>query len=176
MSRRAQENLVAVIILMVLAGVVVMSLDFGPRARMIPLPLAIFGIILMVAQIVWQNLRPADDLQVDLLQVLTGREGSGGSGKEEGEAAATEPKRSWLKELAALGIVIALAGLILLIGPIAAICVFTGGYFMLSRHFSPLMSIVYTLVFTAVVYLLFVVALEVQLYHGILEPLVERFR
>jgi hypothetical protein len=38
------------------------------------------------------------------------------------------------------------------------------------------MSIVYTLVFTAVVYLLFVVALEVQLYHGILEPLVERFR
>ena len=176
MSRRAQENLVAIIILMVLVGIVVMSLDFGPRARMIPLPLAIFGIILIVAQIVWQNLRPADELQVDLLQVLTGRQGGGGSGKEGGEAAAAEPKSSWRKELAALGIVIALVGLILLIGPIAAIGLFTGGYFMLSRHFSPVTSIVYTLVFTAVVYLLFVVALEVQLYHGMIEPLVERFR
>jgi hypothetical protein len=176
MSRRAQENLVAAIILMVLIGVVVMSLDFGPRARMIPLPLAIFGIILIVAQIVWQNLRPADELQVDLLQVLTGRQGGGGGSKRQEEAASTGGKSSWRKEVAALGIVIALVALILLIGPIAAICLFTGGYFMLSRHFSPVMSIVYTLVFAAVVYLLFVVALEVQLYHGLLEPLVEHFR
>lgn len=176
MSRRAQENLVTAIILMVLIGVVVMSLDFGPRARMIPLPLAIFGIILIVAQIVWQNLRPADELQVDLLQVLTGRQGGGGGSKRQEEAASTGGKSSWRKEVAALGIVIALVALILLIGPIAAICLFTGGYFMLSRHFSPVMSIVYTLVFAAVVYLLFVVALEVQLYHGLLEPLVEHFR
>jgi hypothetical protein len=176
MSRRMQENLVAIIVLMVLIGVVVMSLDFGPRARMIPLPLAIFGIILMVAQIVWQNLRPADELQVDLLQVLTGRPEGKGAGAQDGRAGPAERKSSWRKEAAALSVVIALVGLILLVGPIAAVCLFTGGYFMLSRHFSPVMSIVYTVAFTVVVYLLFVVALEVQLYHGVLGPVVERLR
>ena len=50
MSRRTQENLIALVVVMVFVGVIVTSLDFGPRARMIPLPLAIFGLILMLAR------------------------------------------------------------------------------------------------------------------------------
>lgn len=175
MSRRTQENLIALAILCVFIGVIVMSLGYGPRARMIPLPLATFGIILIVIQIIWQNLRSTEELQVNLLDVLTQqaeKEGAAAKGGEDG------PKRtsSWRKEAVALGIVAALVGLILLVGPIPAVFVFTGAYFVLSRHYSWLKGLVYTIAFTAAIYLLFVVALEVQLYHGVLEPLVERFR
>ena len=52
MSRRTQENIMAGAILCVFIGVIVMSLDYGPRARMIPLPLATFGVILIVIQLV----------------------------------------------------------------------------------------------------------------------------
>jgi sterol desaturase/sphingolipid hydroxylase (fatty acid hydroxylase superfamily) len=175
MSRRAQENLIAGAILCVFIGVIVMSLGYGPRARMIPLPLATFGIILIVIQIVWQNLRSTDELQMDLLQVLTRQAENEGaaSAKTSDEA---KRKSSWHREMIALGIVAVLVGLILLLGPIPAVFLFTGAYFLLSRHYSWLKGLVYTITFTVAVYLLFVVALEVQLYHGVLEPLVERFR
>ena len=48
MSRRTQENLIALAFLAVFIGVIVMSLGYGPRARMIPLPLASFGVILIL--------------------------------------------------------------------------------------------------------------------------------
>ena len=174
MSRRAQENLVAAVILCVFIAVIAMSLEYGPRARMIPLPLAIFGIILIVLQMIWQNLRAGDDLHMDLLQTLTRRaEQAGTAAAGEGGA---KSRSSWRREMTALGIVAALVGLILLVGPIPAVFLFTGAYFMLSRHYSWPKGLVYTVVFTGVVYLLFVIALEVQLYHGMLEPLVEWLR
>ncbi|MBI4195177.1 MAG: tripartite tricarboxylate transporter TctB family protein [Betaproteobacteria bacterium] len=175
MSRRTQENLIAAALLCVFIGVIVMSLGYGPRARMIPLPLATFGIILVVVQIIWQNLRSTTELQVDLLQVLTRQAEEAGAAPGEGEGG-SKRNSSWRKEAVALGIVAVLVGLILLVGPIPAVFAFTGGYFLLSRHYSWLKGIIYTVAFTVAVYLLFVVALEVQLYHGVLEPLVERFR
>ena len=54
--------------------------------------------------------------------------------------------------------------------------VFTAGYFVLTRHYSLLAGFLYTSAFTALVYLLFVAALQIEPYYGLLEPLVERFR
>ncbi len=181
MTRRTQENLMALAILAVFIGVIVMTLGYGPRARMVPLPVALFGLVLLVVQIIWQNLRSAEELQVDLLEVLTRRKEQEGAAEKTGESAGGrgEPRESrpaWRREANAFGIVAALLGLVLLFGPIPAIFLFTGGYFLLSRHYSWLKGFIYTATFTAAVYLLFVVALEVQLYHGVLEPLVERFR
>lgn len=181
MSRRTQENLIALAILLVFTGVIVMTLGYGPRARMVPLPVAGFGLILLVVQIIWQNLRSTEELQVDLLEVLTKREATESAKEKTGESAGGraepgESRRAWRREANAFGIVASLLGLVLLFGPIPAIFLFTGGYFLLSRHYSWLKGFIYTAAFTAVVYLLFVVALEVQLYHGVLEPLVERFR
>ena len=48
MSRRTQETLAALAFLGVFLGLAWLSLDFGPRARMIPLPLAIFGALLAI--------------------------------------------------------------------------------------------------------------------------------
>jgi hypothetical protein len=182
MSRRVQENLIAIAFLIVFLGVIVLCLDFGVRARKVPLPVAVFGLILIVIQIVWQNLRSTEDLQVDLLKVLTRREEreivpeEGAGAPVAADSAPNSQRPSWRREAGAYGIIAALLAMVLLFGPIPAIFVFTGGYFILSKHYSWRKGLIYTTVFTVVVYLVFVTALQIQLYHGVLAPLVERFR
>jgi len=182
MSRKLQENIVVVLIILVLVGVIYLSLGYGPRARMVPIPVAAFGLVLAVIQLVWQNLRSTDELYVDLLEVLTKRGDGAGAGTqaEASPGASAEavkvPVRLWPKELAALGIVLGFLLMVLLLGPIPSIFIFTGAYFVLSRHYSWPRALAYTTVFTVAVYLLFVTALEIQLYHGFLEPLVEHIR
>jgi len=171
MSRRAQENIAAAVILAVFAGVIVLSLDFGPRARMIPLPLAIFGVVLTVVQLLWQNLRSTEELQIELIAVTR---------PVKVEAPAAKPvqdaRPSWRKEAAAYGIVALLLALVLGLGPIPAVFLFTAGYFVLTRHYSWLTGLIYTVLFTLSVYLLFFVVLQIQPYHGLLEPLIARFQ
>lgn len=180
MSRKLQENLVIALVIAVLAGVIYLSLGYGPRARMVPIPVAVFGLVLAIVQLIWQNLRSTEELYVDLLEVLTKRsDGGHNPGAPAGApaaGAAKAPPLLWPKELAAVGIVLGFLGLVLLIGPIPSIFIFTAGYFLFSRHYSWPKALGYTVVFTIAIYLLFVVALEIQLYHGAIEPLVEHFR
>ena len=109
MSRRTQENIVALALLGVFIGVIVMSLGYGPRARMIPLPLATFGIILIVIQLIWQNLRSTDELQMDMLSMLTRQAENAGTVPEKGKEG-SKPKSTWRREVTALAIVAALVG------------------------------------------------------------------
>jgi hypothetical protein len=176
MSRRTEENVVAVIVLAVFAAVIVMSLGYGPRARLVPIPVAVIGIILTVIQLAWQNLRAAEDLHIDLLEVLTkgggkpeAREPDKDAAKARERVAAQEKRR----ELRAFMLVLGLTGAVVLLGPMPSILLLTIGYFTLSRHYSPARSAVYGALFTLAVYLLFVVALQIQLYHGVLQPLVD---
>lgn len=181
MSRRVQENLIAIAILLVFVGVIVLCLDFGARARKVPMPVAVFGLILIVIQIVWQNLRSTEELKVDLLEVLARRDAQeivpapNAGAPVASESALSLQRPAWQREAGAYGIIAALLALVLLIGPIPAIFVFTGGYFVLTKHYSWRKGLFYTSAFTVVVYLLFVTALQIQLYHGVLTPLVERF-
>jgi hypothetical protein len=169
MSRRAQENLITGLLLVFFCGVIWLTQDFGPRARMIPYPLAVFGIALTVLQILWQNLRSTDELQMDMISVQPVGGLAGADPKEAGR------KTAWRDELGALAIVGALVGLIFLVGVLPAVFLFTGGYFVLTRQYSWKASLIYTAILTASVYLLFSVALQVQPYHGLLTPLVERY-
>lgn len=171
MSRRVQENIAAAVILAVFAGVIVLSLDFGPRARMIPLPLAIFGVVLTLVQILWQNLRSTDELQMDLITVTRPVK------IEEPTVKPTQDARtSWRKEAAAYGIIALLLALVLGLGPIPAVFLFTAGYFLVTRHYSWLAGLIYTVLFTLSVYMLFFVVLQIQPYHGLLEPLIAHFQ
>jgi hypothetical protein len=169
MSRRAQENLIAGMLLVFFSGVIWLTQDFGPRARMIPYPLAIFGIVLTVLQILWQNLRSTDELQMDMISVQPVGGLAGGEPRE------ADRKTTWRDEIGALAVVGALVGLIFLVGILPAVFLFTGGYFVLTRQYSWKASLIYTAILTASVYLLFSVALQVQPYHGLLTPLVERY-
>lgn len=174
MSKRAQENFVALTLLVLFGGVIYLCQDFGPRARMIPLPLAIFGIVLTLIQIAWQNLRSTDELQMDLISV------------DEPAVAGAECKApppspdiggpAWLRELRAYGIVAALLVLIVVTGLIPAVFLFTGGYFVLTRHYSWTMGLIYTTLFTLSVYLMFVFALQITPYWGLLTPVVDGLR
>jgi hypothetical protein len=142
---------------------------------MIPLPLAVFGIVLTVIQILWQNLRSTEELQMDMIAV----QAPGAPAKPEGEAGVAKGaggKATWRQEAGAFAIVAVLLGLIFLVGIIPAVFLFTGGYFRVTRLYSWRASLIYTAVLTAAVYLLFVAALQIQPYHGLLAPLVEYFR
>jgi hypothetical protein len=176
MSRRAQENLAAVVLLAVFAGVIVMCQDFGPRARMIPLPLGILGVILTLVQLAWQNLGSTDELQMEMITISAPDAGEGDEEAPAEAKAAPGPGPSWRKEAGAFAIVGALLALVLLLGPVPAVFLFTAGYFALTRHYSFRAALVYTAVFTAVTYLLFFVALEIQPYHGLLAPVIEQFQ
>ena len=178
MSRLAQQNVVAAVLLVIFGGIVWLCQDFGPRARMIPLPLALFGIALTVIQILWQNLRSTDELQMDLVSVT---ERPAGAVAPLGDAAAPgtpshDDGSAWRREARAYCIVGLLIALIWVVGIIPAVFVFTAGYFLLTRQYSWLAGLVYTAVFTALIYLLFVTALQIQPYHGLLAPLIERLR
>lgn len=168
MSRRAQENVICAALLALFAAVIWLAQDFGPRARMIPVPLAIFGILLTLIQLAWQNLRSTDDLQMEMIAV----DPLAVAAEAEAEIAEEPRKRmTWREEAGAFGIVLTLIALILTLGILPAVFLFTGGYFALTREYSWRASLVYTSALTAAVYLLFVVALQIAPYHGLLAPL-----
>jgi hypothetical protein len=174
-SRRLQDNIAAGAFLLAFAGALALSLDFGPRARMIPLPLAIFGIVLALIQLVWQNLGSTDALKMDMIRVddpaaVRSEQAAEAHG---GESTSTEPTRS--KQAGAYVIVLGLLALVVLIGPLPAVFVFTAGYFIVTRYCSPLMSLLYAGAFALVIYLVFFLALQIQPYHGILAPLFALF-
>jgi hypothetical protein len=171
MTRRAQENLIAGIILAGFLAIIWMSLDYSPRSRMIPLPMSILGVILVSIQLVWQNLRSADDLRVDMLEFLTG--------EAKAKPAAAEPaarddhgpaRRGILGETAGYAIVAILLALFLVLGAIPATFLFTAGYLITIANIPWPKSLVYALILTASVTVLFGYLLQVQLDRSMLLP------
>ena len=172
MSRRAQENIVAGLLLCIFAGYMMMCLGFGPNARLVPLPMSLLGFILVATQLVRQNLgSPADRLPSELLH---GPGLTGESAVEQAATPATDTKERSQRELWAFGCVASFVALIALLGPIVAVFLFAGGYLFLSRHSGFGKAIAVASLFTILLYLLFVVGLQLQLYHGILEPLFDQ--
>ena len=177
MSRRAQENLIAAVFLAIFLAVIVLSFDFGPRARMIPLPLAIVGAILALVQLVWQNLGSTDALKMDMIRVDKPRwAGAEPEPEQPGHAKAAPEREPTLgRGLAAYGIVAGLVAMILAFGALPAVFAFTLAYFLLTRYCTPLAALVYTSVFAAAIYFLFFVVLQITPYHGLLAPLIAGF-
>lgn len=153
MTQRTQELLFAGAVLAVFVVYAFLSLEFGPNARMIPLPMAALGCVLTIAQLVRLAARDA------------------GTVSEADEVAASTTD-SGNRELCALGGIACAVVLILVVGPVTAIFLFTGSYLFASGHFAAPRSLVIAALFTAALYLLFVVGLQLELYHGILAPLV----
>ena len=185
MKRLTQENILAVALLCFFVGILVLSLDYSPRARLVPVPISVLGIILLGAQLVWQNLRSPDELHVDMLEFLTRR----GINPVEGEEADDAPSADnapetpavpddlsvFSREVFAFGKVLAFVGLFLLLGPFPSVFIFTFAYLSLSRHYHWAKALVVTVIFVVIVYVLFVEVLDIQLYHGVLEPLVNSY-
>lgn len=169
MSRHAQENLVSVVLLALFGLVLYLCQDYGPRARLIPLPLAVFGIILTVVQLVWHNLGRGEPPQVDMINVDAGAIPLSTDGQPRTERTAGQLGR-W-GEAGAYIIVGLLVVLIFSTGIFPAVFAFTAAYLILTRYCTVMRGLAYAAALTMSVYLLFVVALEMQPYHGLLAGL-----
>lgn len=170
MSRRTQENLIAILIIAIFVAAIVASTGYSPRARLVPIPIAVLGILFMLAQLVLQNVKSEDSLHIDLLDFLT----KNGDKAEPALATATAgsggPKRgpTPARELAALGIVVLLVAIFLLLGPVPAMFVFCTGYFALSRHYPMWKAVAVSAFYSILVYLVFTTGLKVQLDRNLL--------
>jgi len=162
-------------------GVLVISLDYSPRARLVPIPISVLGILLLGAQLVWQNLRSPDELHVDMLEFLTKRTGDPSAREDSGaEAEAAEKTETaqpshFGREVFAFFKVALFVGLFLLLGPFPSVFIFTFAYFSLTRHYHWAKAMVVTTIFVAVTYLLFVEMLDIHIYYGVLEPLIHNY-
>ena len=175
MSRRAQENLICGVLLTGFIMVIVLSLDYSPRSRLVPLPMAILGTILVTVQLAWQNIRSPDDLKVDVLEFLTGQrrqtESSGAAGDQASSpvGGAEPPPSAWRNVVAFTTVALLLAGFMLL-GPIPAIFLFTTSYLTLSGHSSWPKGLAYGAVFTVIIVVVFGYILKIPLDRSILLP------
>ncbi len=178
MSRRLQENIVLLLLLVFFVAVLATSLGYGPRTRLVPVPIAILAIVLILFQLGWQNLRAADNLNVDLLEMLTGR------GDKSGAPSANVPRQQtgaaapeeWRRIGIAFGMVALFVAMTLAIGPIPTIFLFTTAYLTLSGHFQLAKATLYSALFTIATWLVFVQILQLQLYNGYLTPVAEFLR
>ena len=166
MSRRAQENLISGVVLAFFVGVIVLSLDYSPRSRLVPFPIAILGALLVTFQLVWQNIRSPDDLKVDVLEFLTGQNRA----EDASSKAADKPPPSTFKHVVAFAMVGLLLAAFLLLGPLPAIFLFTAGYLILSGHSSWPKGLAYGLVFTIIIAVVFGRILQIPLDRSILLP------
>jgi hypothetical protein len=177
-SRRVQENLIALAMLVFFAGIFAMSFEYGPRARLVPLPIAALGILLVLVQIAWQNFRSLAELEVDMLELVSGAE----TGKRPPLPAGAELARTAegegggpRRELGAFGLVGGLLVLCLVLGPLPAIFAFMAAYFAASRLCTWLMAVVFALAGTVALYLVFGAVLGVQFNRGLLAPVLSPY-
>ena len=166
MSQRLQENIVASVLLCVFVSYIVITLSFGPNAQLVPLPIASLGLIFVVIQLIWQNLRDTKELQIDLLASLTGQVAA--KHKTSEQKPTNKDSDKFQRELQAIAFVTFFVGLIALLGPIAAVLIFSIGFFVSTRHFTLVKALAVGAGFTLALYILFVVGLQLQLYHGVL--------
>jgi hypothetical protein len=189
-SRRVQENLIAAIIFILFATVLYLSYGYGPRARLVPVPIAVLGMIFVIVQVIWQNLRSGTDLKVDEFEYFTGRKKSDlslpatGVGKAPVVADSAndvsegrkEGGRRWRdSEIAPFALVGLLLAAFFVIGPLFAVFGFTAGYFILSGQYKWLQGLIYAVAFSCLIYVMFGIVLEVDLNRGLITPFINQF-
>ncbi len=176
MNRRAQENVLAAILACVFVGYLAVAAGFGPNARLVPLPIAGIGLLCLLIQIVRQNREGGLEKNAfGPLDLLIGSRGSGTEPEQKAGPASEPAGRSAARELRAFGFVGLFVALIVAFGPVPSVFLFSAGFLAISKHFPVWKAVVSAAAFAIIIYLLFAVGLELQLYHGLLAPLVDRF-
>jgi len=166
MSRHMQENLVSLLMVGLFGLVIYLCQDFGPRARLIPLPLAVFGIFLVVVQFIHHNWGRQDERAAELIDVDTSAITASAEGQPRTER--TEEQLGRWGEFGAYMVVALLVAMIFTLGIFPTVFIFTAAYLILTRYCTTVRGLSYSAVLTLSVYLLFVMALEMQPYHGLL--------
>jgi hypothetical protein len=179
MSRRVQNNIVGVIVLAVFLVLLYLTFGYSSRARLVPLPVAVLGVILAVVQLFWQNFRSVEELRMNPLDLVGNPRvpdaSTTASGMPLAPPSQTEVKRKPGGELSAFGLVAILLVLVYGVGPLPAVFLFTAGYLGLTRHCTPVRALVYAAICAAVLYGLFGFALGVPLNRGLLSGFISDY-
>lgn len=176
MTRRTQENFVVAILICVLIATLVAAMEYGPRARLVPIPIAVLGLIMAVGQLFLQNFHSEKELRIDVLELVSRRsadreaiDDTASEGEKTDDPAETDPDeraRFFQREKTAVGFILFLVAIFMLFGPLASVFIFTAGYFILTQHRSPVKSLVFAAGFTALTYIVFTLWLSVDLLRG----------
>lgn len=169
MSKRAQENIVAFIFLFFFIAMIVISFDYSPKARMVPVPIAAFSAVIMLVQMYLMNFRRDIELNVDAAELLTGGHSKESivEGKAHEEVEEVKIKKiEGGKESTGLLIVLIYLVMTLLIGIMPAMLLFVFGFFYFISKTHWIKSLLIALLTVALVYFLFIFVLEVQFYEG----------
>ncbi len=170
MSRRAQENVVALALLLLFIGFLVVGMSYSPKARLVPVPLAIVSILLISLQLFLQNFRRDIKLSVDTMELFARppREDVCEVDKDVRDEVPGTEKSDGRKEIEGIGIMLLLVAMVLVLGMFPAVLVFVFGYFMVIGKSKLLPSAIYSVVTAGVLYVLFVSILGILPYEGLL--------
>jgi hypothetical protein len=174
MLRLLRRNFVEAIILCIFVAAIVACLDYSPRARLVPLTIAVIGALLTLGQIVMQNLHADEDLHVDLLAMLTAKKGEPGAVPPPPASIAAAPQGgrkapSLRRELTAFGLIGLLLVLFVLFGPIAAIFLFIAGFFVATGQYPAFKAVPIAACCTVLIYAIFAFGLDVQFSPGLID-------
>jgi hypothetical protein len=172
MSSKAQENIAAILMLIIFIGIGVMSVGYSPRARLMPLAISVVSGVLIVSQLIIQNTKAHNvDLAIDTMELFgAAKLKKEGQRKTDEEADRTLEKEviQGTQESTALGILLGLFLMIYVFGFLISIPLFIILYFRVFNKIRWLRAIFIGIGATVVLYAFFGVLLQISLYSGII--------
>jgi hypothetical protein len=173
---RTLDNIAVGVVLAIFLLAITLSFGYGFRARLVPIVVASFGVIVLVAQLVLQNLKSGASLDINVLELIS----RGAAEEVEPVAGAPGAKvrtpdadgalgRKWVRELLGIGLVVVFLGVFIVIGPLPAIFLFMAGYLATSRYAGVLRALAYAAATVLAIHLVFTVWLGVDLDIGLVQ-------
>ncbi|MDA8228010.1 MAG: tripartite tricarboxylate transporter TctB family protein [Desulfitobacterium hafniense] len=168
MSKKLENNVVALVLLVIFIGFLYLSFNYSAKARLVPVPIAIASIILIIIQLLIQNFAKNFDLSVDPSQLFKATQNEAAVTNQEARKNVQVKKQGGGKETTGIGLVLLFLAMILLIGMMPAIFLFVLGYFIILGQEKWLKALIYTAICEASIYFLFVTILNVHMYEGLI--------
>lgn len=173
MSRRAQENIAVLLLIALFAAMLIVGTDYTPRAKLVSFPVAVVGLALAIMQLAWQNFRTSDDLHVDALELIAGREEAAAEERRIAKPKGPKPG-GFTAELAAFGIVAAVTSSFFVFGALPSTFVFCTLYLALSRQSSWLRAALIAAVVTLAIWFLFGEVLGIRIDRSLVGPMLHK--
>lgn len=169
----AQELFFAFLLLAVFTMFLVLSLQYGERARMVPLAVSAASIVFILIDLFFEHVLRRK-VQIDAQELFSKAQVKGACSSLEDEGVcATDivAREEGRPEWQALAIIAALLGLVWLFGIVGGLVIFLFGFFRLINRNSLLKSAVWAFGLAACVWGVFGLALKVVFYQGIIGSL-----
>jgi len=170
-SEKKQPIVFTILLFVLILCMVVSAVTFSPKARQIPLLIGIPTLLMLAFVIVierFPQLKMLRLLEVGLETLWSRGSHEKVSGLPAASAVEDELSRVW----AIVSWLALLVGLVYLVGFLVAIPLFVLAYFVVSVQLNWSKAVLFTILFWALVYLVFYTALRVELWPGMIPELI----